>query len=195
MGTVAAVVEGPGMVADAALLTAITARDQRAFAALYDRYGHLVYHRAYSLLRERGAAEDVVQDVFLRVWRRAATFDPARGTVRAWLVASAHHAALDQLRGPRGRALRELPLFTLGETTAGDGPDAAAEALLEAVVVRRALAALPPPQREALELAYFEGLSVQEIAVRTRAALGTVKGRLLLGRAKLRAALTPAFAV
>jgi RNA polymerase sigma-70 factor (ECF subfamily) len=187
-------IEGAGAASDAALLAAIVARDQQAFAALYDRYGRLVYRRAYHLLGERGAAEDVVQEVFLRVWRRATTFDPARGTVRAWLVASAQHAALDMLRGSQGRALRELPLFALASTAAADGPDDVAETRLEASLVRRAMTSLPPPQREVLELAYFEGLSVQEIAARTAAALGTVKGRMLLGRAKLRSALTPTFA-
>src|SRR3954453_13806996 len=116
----------PGVAADAALLAGIAARDQQAFAALYDRYGRLVFRRAYRLLRERGAAEDVTQEVFLRVWRRAAPFDPARGTVRAWLVVSAHHAALDMLRGSRGHALRELPLLAIRSTATADGPDDAA---------------------------------------------------------------------
>lgn len=188
-------VEEVGSRSDAALLAAIAARDQRAFAALHERYGPVVLRRTYHLLGDWGAAEDVAQDVFWRVWLRAGTFDPARGTVRAWLLVSAHHAAMDQLRGPRGRALRELPLLAAARARAAAGADEAVELAIAAALVRQELASLPPRQREALELAYFEGLSVREIAEQTRAALGTVKGRLFLGRAKLRAALSPSLAI
>ena len=176
---------------DVALLEAIAARDQAAFAALYDRHSLHAYHLARKLLGEREAAEDVVQEVFLRVWRRAATFDPARGAAVAWLLSSVHHAAISRTRGRWARERQALPLDERCALSAPDDPGAEVEAAERAGLVRAGLATLPAPQREAVELYYFEGLTCAELATRTAAAVGTAKGPLRLARAHLRAALTP----
>jgi len=111
--------------ADAALLARIAAGDQTAFAVLYDRHSAPLYRRTRRLLGEREAAEDAVQTAFLNVWRGAGTFTPARGDAGAWLMASASHAALDQLRGRAGRARGDVPLDALAERAVPDDPHAA----------------------------------------------------------------------
>ena len=100
----------PGGMSDEELVAAIGRRDERAVAALYDRYGGLAYSLAYRILEDRGAAEDVVQDAFVSAWRRAVSFQPGRGSVRTWLLSIVHHRAIDRLRGTPGRARREGPL-------------------------------------------------------------------------------------
>jgi RNA polymerase sigma-70 factor, ECF subfamily len=176
---------------DAALVAAIGRRDEAALAALYDRYGRLAFALAYRLLADRGSAEDVVQDAFLAVWRHAERYRPERGAPRAWLMTIVHHAAIDRRRGRHKRELGDVPLddvaFAL-EADERDAFEAVAEGI-EAERVRRALGELPPEQREAIELAYFGGLTHQEIAERTGAPLGTIKGRMRLGLGKLRARL------
>ncbi len=181
----------PAFADEAALLTAIVARDQVAFAALYDRYSIPAFRLAYQLLGERGAAEDVVQEVFLAIWRRAAGFDAGRGNVQAWLLTSVRHAAVSRLRGKHGRARFDITLDALADFATGDDPQAAAEANERRAIVRRGLGTLPDPQREAIELAYFAELTCEEIAARTAVALGTTKGRLRLARGRLRIVLAP----
>jgi RNA polymerase sigma factor (sigma-70 family) len=143
----------------------------------------------------------VVQEVFLTVWRRAASFDPSRGAVESWLLTSVRHAAIDRLRGKHGRARFDMSIDRLsGPTirhdrlagpTARDDPQAMVEARELREGVRRGLDALPAAQREAIELAYFAELTCEEIATRTAVALGTAKGRLRLARGRLRTALAP----
>lgn len=176
---------------EAALLTAIAARDQAAFAELYDRYSLAAFRLAYQLLGERGAAEDVVQEVFLAIWRRAAGFDAARGNVQAWLLTSVRHAAISRLRGKQGRARFDVPLDALAGFADTDDPQAAAEANEQCAMIRRELGTLPDAQREVIELAYFAELTCEEIAARTAVALGTAKGRLRLARGRLRTILAP----
>ncbi len=156
------------MASDEALLAAVADGDQAAFAALYDRHNLLACNLAHRLLGDREAAEEVVQDVFLRLWLGAATFDPARGAARNWLLSSVHHATISRTRGRWAHERRAV-----------------------AVGVRVGLATLPAPQREAVELYYFADLSCAELAAQTATALGTVKGRLRLARAHLRATLGP----
>jgi len=177
---------------DARLLVAIVAGDQVAFAALYDRYGARTYHQAYRVLGDSGAAEDVVQEVFLKVWRRAALFDATRGSVGAWLFVATRHAALDALRRPTGRARAEVPLDLLGERAA-PAQDLAMTVVAgeRSAALSVGLATLPVPQREAVVLTYFAELSVTEVAARMAVPSGTVKGRLRLARARLRAVLAP----
>jgi RNA polymerase sigma-70 factor (ECF subfamily) len=182
----------PAFADETALLAAIVARDQTAFAELYDRYSTPAYRLAYQLLGERGAAEDVVQEVFLAIWRRAADFDATRGNVQAWLLTSVRHAAISRLRGKHGRARFDVTLDALADFANGDDPHATAEANERRTLVRRGLGILPAAQREAIELAYFAELTCEEIAARTAVALGTTKGRLRLARGRLRTILAPA---
>lgn len=174
---------------DEALLVAIANRDQQAFAVLYDRYGRFAFRITYDILRERHQAEDAVQESFLRIWRGAAGFDPQRGTARAWVRTVIHHGAIGHLRGKAGRARLDLPLDITYALVADDDPQALAEAHERHNAVHQVLAALPQLQREAVELAYFTGLTCQEIATRTATSTGTVKSRLRLGLQKLREAL------
>lgn len=154
--------------------------------ALYDQYGHLAYTLALRMLRDRMAAEEVVQDAFVGAWRGAGSFDASRGSMKTWLLAAVHHRCVDRLRGAR-RAQHDVPLDLLHEMDGGgDTFDTVAERL-RAAAVRRALAALPAEQRLAIELAYFEGLTHAELAERLQVPLGTLKGRLRLGLQKLRA--------
>ena len=141
-----------------------------------------------ALLPSPEAAEEVVQDAFHSVWRRARDYDASRGSVRTWLLAIARNAAIDWLRTRGKRGERERPLEEVSERA-----DPAAEALVERAVrgdrVRAALAALPPEQREVIVLAYYLGYTQEEIARRTQAPVGTVKGRARLAMTKLREAL------
>ncbi len=176
---------------DSALLAAIAGRDDDAFAELYARYGTPAYSLALRLLGEHGIAEDVIQEVFLAVWRRAASFDPARGNVQAWLLTSVRHAAISRLRGKQGRARFDISIDRVVGLTTRDDPQALAEARELRDGVRRGLGTLPAAQREVIELTYFAELTCEEVAARTAVAVGTAKGRLRLARAKLRTHLAP----
>ena len=180
--------DDPVRLGDDALLLAIQRRDEAALAALYDRYGRLAYGLAYRLLGERGGAEDVVQEAFLAVWRHAARYRPERGGARSWLLAIVHNAAIDRRRGRLKREATALRLDPAAVGLEGDIEEtfAAVAEGIRAEHVRRALADLPVEQRQAIELAYFGGLTHQEIAERTGTPLGTVKSRLRLGLQKLR---------
>jgi RNA polymerase sigma-70 factor (ECF subfamily) len=176
---------------DDLLLAAIGRGDPNALGLLYDRYNRLAIAVAYRVLGDHTAAEDTVQDAFLAVWRRIDSFDPTRGSARGWLLTIVRNAAVDRRRGRHARALQDAPLDDVTFRLATDGEETFSEvaASVEAARVRDALAVLPTEQREAIELAYFGGLTHQEIADRTGTALGTVKGRMRLGLHKLRAAL------
>ncbi len=171
---------------DEALLAAIGRGDEGAIAALYDRYGGLAYGLAYRILSERGAAEDVVQDAFLSVWRRAASFQPGRGSVRTWLLSIVHHRAIDRLRGTSGRARRDAPLDDLDRVVQVDDLWREVEVGVQRDVLRRGLSSLPEAQRRTIELAYFGGHTQQEIAAMMEVPVGTVKGRMRIGLHKLR---------
>jgi RNA polymerase sigma-70 factor (ECF subfamily) len=181
---------------DEDVLASVQGRDDGAFAELYDRYGRLAFGLAYRILGERGVAEDVVQEAFLAVWRRAGSYRVERGSVRGWLMSIVHNAAIDRRRGRFKREQADVALDDLAfmlETDAEDTFAAVAEGIV-AEQVRRALAGLPDEQRQAIELAYFGGLTQQEIATRTGTPLGTVKSRLRLGLHKLRGLLQDAVA-
>jgi len=184
---------------DEALMQAIAARDELAFSVLYDRYVDLVYSASFRVLGDAQLAEDATQDIFVRLWRRPETFIPDRGRFLSWLMSVVRNRAVDELRA-RGRRLRREAAVTTtdGEDDqvslipAGDGDDPILTAQLheEQVLVRRALTELPAEQRMALELAYFKGLTQQEIAVALHEPLGTVKTRIRLGMQKLRRSLS-----
>jgi len=159
-----------------------------AIGRLYDRYGRLAYGLALRVLNDRTAAEDVVQEAFLGVWRNAGSFDTSRGTVRNWLLSIVHNRAIDRVRGT-ARIRREAQLEA-AERTAGV-PDAweALSLELERTQIREAFAQLPDAQRRTLELAYFGGYTHVEIARQMDVPLGTVKGRMRIGLEKMRSFL------
>src|ERR1051326_5473030 len=166
----------------------MAARDQSALADLYDRYGGLAYGVALRVLGDPGRAEDTVQEAFLKLWHGAAGFDPARGSLRTWLITVVRNRAIDQLRGRSLRERRELALQP--EVTAGAaGPEEEAAASEERSAVRAALATLPEEQRQAVLLAYFGGFTQAEIAELAGVPLSTVKGRMRLALDKLAAYL------
>ena len=176
---------------DVDLIQAVARREPTALVALYERHGRLAFALAYRVLGDAPSAEEAVQDAFLRVWRHAATFDPARGgNVRAWLLTIVHHRAIDARRRRHGHPGEHVALEAVEGTLAA--PDVWGEVArgLEGERVRDAVAALPGEQRRAIELAYYEGLTHGEIATRTGAPLGTVKGRLRLGLRRLHGLLS-----
>ncbi len=169
---------------DAALLRAVAAGDRGALAALYDRHAPLLIAVGVRILRNRRDAEDIAHDVFLEVWRRAATYDASKAAVRTWLVLIMRCRALDR-RKSAAVALTGALVEDSRATDAADGPDAT----LDRGRVAGALAALTPTQREVLVLGYFEGLSSSEIAERLSIPLGTVKSRVAGALRALRAQL------
>lgn len=175
--------EGQGVAPDLAMVTALKAGDQSAVAQLYDRYSSVVYAVALRVLGDTGAAEDVLQEVFLQLWRNPAAFDAARGTLGSWLAVIARHRAIDFLR-------KRKPETDLEDVIVSVSPDLAREADRSRVAeeVRGVIGAMPPPQRSALEMAYFEGLSHSEIAGKTGEPLGTIKTRIRTGLMTLRKA-------
>jgi RNA polymerase sigma-70 factor (ECF subfamily) len=172
---------------DTSLVLAIAAGDAGALDLLYRRYRPLAFAAAYALLQDPHAAEDAVHDAFLKVWRAAASFQPARGSLRAWLLTIVRNAAIDQLRTRRVVTRSDLTLDR-EDAQAGSDPDVAStvEATTDANRLHAALRTLPPAQRHAVELAFFAGLTHGEIALQTGLPLGTVKGRVRLGLRRLR---------
>jgi RNA polymerase sigma-70 factor (ECF subfamily) len=174
---------------DRASMDRLANGDLGALDQLYEHYGAMAFSIAYRITGDRTAAEDVVQDAFLGAWRNAARYVDTRGTVRTWLLSIVHHRAIDAVR--RRRPTAELPATEAALPEVLTLPDTWAEVQqrLDRETVIAALDAISEVQREAIELAYFSGLTQTEIAERTGVPLGTVKGRLRLGLAGLRAAL------
>ena len=175
--------------ADRAALARISGGELAALEELYDRYKTMAYSIAYRITNDATLAEDVVQDAFLGAWRNAARYVEGRGSVKTWLLSIVHHRSIDAIR--RRRPTTELPEIDAGLPDALTLPDVWGEvsAGLDAEAVRDALVALSDVQREALELAYFGGLTQQEIAERTGTPLGTVKSRMRLGLLAMRRSL------
>lgn len=179
---------------DAVLVAALGDGEVGALEQLYDRYSALVFSVALRVLHDHSLAEDVTQEVFLRVWRQPASFDPERGRFISWLSSVARNRALDEqrrlTRRRRAEDQDEAPVLRLPAEGRGDDP--ARETVLndERRRVREAMQDLPEAQRTVLELAYFGGLTQTEIAKRTGDPLGTIKTRVRLGMRKLREALT-----
>lgn len=178
--------------ADRALIERIESRDAEALALLYDRHAGRLMGLAHRILGGTGEAEEILQEVYLHVWKAAATFDPSRGPVLAWLLVATRSRSIDRLRSRRtgrsagARSLEEAPEPASREDVEADAAGREWEAQCRAVI-----AELPEDQRRALELAYFDGLTHQEIAARTATPLGTVKTRVRLGLMKLRERLLP----
>ncbi|HEX4826114.1 MAG TPA: sigma-70 family RNA polymerase sigma factor [Candidatus Polarisedimenticolaceae bacterium] len=176
---------------DGGLLTRIVARDPEALATLYDRYRGVVMAFALRVLRDRAEAEEALVDVFHQVWRQADSFDSGRGSVAAWLMTLCRSRAVDRLRQRVRRQAVEAGDGALAAMpSTGNRPDAAAESSLVKRRVMKALGVLSAGQREAIELAYYEGMSHSEIAKQLGEPLGTVKTRIRQGMSALRASLS-----
>ena len=175
--------------ADRAVLARIANGELQALDELYERYKTMAYSIAYRITNDASLAEDVVQDAFLGAWRNAGRYIQGRGSVKTWLLSIVHHRAIDAVR--RRRPTTRLPEPEDVPPAALTLPDVWSEvaADLDAEAVRGALAVLSDVQREAIELAYFGGLTQQEIAGRTDTPLGTVKSRMRLGLLAMRRAL------
>lgn len=159
----------------------------KALAALYDRYAGLLLAMANRMLGDKTVAEDLVQDVFMEVWRRAHAFDPTRGTVRTWLLVRLRSRALDRLRSATHR--REVMVDDVGPREAAPTPEDP-ELSPDRALVRAAILQLPEDQRLVIELSYFHGLSSSEIAEQMGSPIGTVKSRTAAALGKLRAAMS-----
>jgi RNA polymerase sigma-70 factor (ECF subfamily) len=180
---------------DAELMARVTQRDKVALEELYDRYSAAALGLGLKMVGDRSAAEELVQEAFWRVWKRAATFELGRGQFTAWLFGIVHNLAIDEIRR---RRVRPNTVSTDAEDEAIlDLPDQGvdvAEAAFQSVTgaqVRLALKSLPEAQRSVIELAFFEGLTHQEIATRLNEPIGTIHTRARLALQKLRESLLP----
>jgi len=169
------------------MMARVSAGDDRALAAIYDQYSALVYGIAHRLIGV-SAANDVTQQVFLRLWERPESFDPHRATLRTFLAVMARRRSIDTLRGRLRSERRDEQVARQAPVSTPD-VDEAAMAMIASERVRAAVATLPPEQRRAIELAYFEGLTFREVASATGVAEGTAKSRLRLGLGRLAAHL------
>jgi RNA polymerase sigma-70 factor, ECF subfamily len=174
---------------DSELIEEIVTGSIDAFDELYDRYSARAFRVARSVCRDHAAAEDAVQEAFVAVFKRRATYRSDRGTVAAWLLTVVLHRAIDVSRAEGRHATRRAGADALEFSPAPGNVADQAATHLDATRDRTALAALPDEQREAITLAYYGGLSHTEIAERLRVPFGTVKGRTRLGMNKLRLAL------
>lgn len=180
--------------ADEALMAEVCAGDKAAFAQLYDRYVSVVYALCLKILHRDSEAEAVVSDVFLEVWRKPTSFDATRGTCRTYLLTLARSRAIDRWRAAVTRAKKTQLASTEGESCSQNAgqlePSLLAQNTERRLAVRAAVDQLEAPQREALQLAYFEGLTHREIAERLDMPLGSVKTRIRSGLKKLRQVLS-----
>jgi RNA polymerase sigma-70 factor, ECF subfamily len=179
---------------DPKLLARVVKGDHQAFSQLYDQSSTLLYTMALRILGNREEAAELLQDVYLEVWRKVSRYDVGRGTPVAWLVTLTRSRAIDRLRSRASRGHQKSTDSLDGASAAqvqdqGPGPfEAQADQEIRALV-GGAMASLPQAQQQALELAYYEGLSHAEIAARLNQPLGTVKTRIKLGMSKLRESL------
>jgi RNA polymerase sigma-70 factor (ECF subfamily) len=166
---------------DGALVVAIRSGNQEAMAELYDRYSSVVYAVALRVVGDTDAAEDILQEIFMQLWRKPGAFDASRGNLAPWLAVIARNRAVDVLRKRR-------PQSDLEETVLSVEPDMAADADRgrAAERIRAALKQMQPAQRSALEMAYFQGYSHSEISMKTGEPLGTIKTRIRSGLLQLR---------
>ena len=177
---------------DALLLQRIAGEDQSALGILYDQYGRLIYSIAVQILSDDVLAEEVTQDVFIQVWKKAATYDSSQGKVLTWLASIARHRAIDQFRH---RRIRPEGRSVAWEDCCEDQSDSSLSiepGMLDQETrqqIQQALASLPKDQREALSLAYFNGLTQQQIADHLGEPLGTIKTRVRLALQKMRSML------
>ncbi len=167
---------------DMRLVARVRAGDQQALSELYDRYSKVVYGVALRILHDTGAAEDLLQDIFLQLWRKPDAFDSSRGSLAAWLAVIARHRSIDRLRQRRP----ETDIEDCVIVTATDLRDETERSLV-IEKVRVVMNEMGPDQRTAMEMAFFEGLTHTEIAEKTGEPLGTIKTRIRSGLQMLRA--------
>lgn len=182
---------------DQELMARLSYRDLTAFRTLYKRYSRLVYSASLRVLRDPVLAEDVMQEIFLRIWRRPESYVSQRGKFATWLTSVTRNRAVDEIRSRNRRYRHETASPEEQEWDVPgderDDPALTAELSDQRRLILAAMSGLPPEQKQVIELAYFGGLTQQEIAERLDQPLGTVKTRIRLGMQKLRAALTPEF--
>lgn len=187
-------VEQVGLVGQAAytdehLMEAICKGEEWAIEALHARYFRYTYALAYRIVRDPVIAEDIVQEAFLSIWRKASTYAPQHGNVRGWLQAIVHHRAIDKVREARHRSQQWVPLQVDNEQdVGGEQADVWEEVWRDEQqrLIHRMLDQLPAEQRRVIELAYFGGYTHVEIAEQSGVPLGTIKGRMRLGLQKMR---------
>jgi RNA polymerase sigma-70 factor (ECF subfamily) len=177
--------------ADEELMPLIGDKDPGAFEVFYDRHGGVAYSLAYRIVGERGAAEDVMQEAFISIWRSGARYDAARGSVRTWMLGIVRNRAIDALRSKAGGApkLNFDDDSILEHRPAPERTESEALRRETAAEMRGVLEELPGEQSKVIELAYFGGFSHSEIAGMLGVPLGTVKGRMRLGLEKIRGEL------
>ncbi len=174
------------LLADEDLISLLVEGDARAFATLYDRHGRAAYSLAYRMMGEKQAAEDLVQDSLLKVWRGAESYRTERGSVRTWILSIVHNRGIDQLRSLASRRRTQDKVEASAPTSQPSEAFAETWRNSQREQVREALSTLPPEQVKILELAYFSGYTHVEIAELLGLPLGTVKGRMRLGLKKIR---------
>jgi RNA polymerase sigma factor (sigma-70 family) len=177
---------GQGAEEDASLVTRVAEGEPAALEGLYQRYGRVAYSLARRILGDEQLAQDVVQEVFLTVWRDAIKFDSSRGQVSTWLLTMTHHRAVDSVRKEENLRKRREPADVLDFHDGGVNVDEDVWSGIKRERVRAALGRLPEVQRQALGLAYFGGYTQREIAKLTDTPLGTVKTRMLAGMRRMR---------
>jgi RNA polymerase sigma-70 factor, ECF subfamily len=177
----------PQPVSDSALIEKMRTGDETALSTLYDRYSAMLFAMLVRILRDQQAAEEVLQDLFLQFWRNAAQFDAARGSLPAWLMVIGRNRAISRLRGRRDREVLEENEGDYANTFASS-QNIEDEAVRSQVArnISAAMQQLPVEQRQAVELAYFEGMTQSEIASQTGIPLGTVKTRVRTAMQTLR---------
>ena len=175
--------------AGAELIRRMAAGDRQALAPFYDRYAPLAYPLVLRIVRARADAADVMQEVFWEAWQNAGGYDPQRGTPEAWILTRARSRAIDRARSVRRRSSSFVaPLDEAMAATPDEGRPDAADLVSDRGRIETAMGSLPDAQREAIELAYWGGLTQTEIAEKLKQPLGTVKTRIRLGMARLREA-------
>jgi RNA polymerase sigma-70 factor (ECF subfamily) len=175
---------------DEELVRFVAKNESWALAEIYDRYARLVFSLALKILNDRSGAEEIAQEVFAKVWRGSGDFDARRGKFSSWLIGITHHQCIDELRRRRVRPTTEsADHITLVETSSANDPVEAAAQSLERARVKQALEQIPREQRVVIEMAFFQGLTHQEIADRLNEPLGTIKTRVRLGMQKLKTLL------
>ena len=177
---------------DEALINALAEGAEWAMELLYERYNRVLYSLAYRMVADHQVAEDLLQEAFLSVWRRASSYSPQSGAVRSWLISIVHHRTIDYLRTVRRRAgLKEVTWEEVEQDERTAFPDVWEEALrsVQSAQLRAALVNIPLEQRMVIELAYFQGWTHSEIAEGCEIPLGTVKARMRLGLSHLRVLL------
>ncbi|MEP7055253.1 MAG: sigma-70 family RNA polymerase sigma factor [Actinomycetota bacterium] len=177
---------GQGAEEDASLVTRVAEGEAAALEALYHRYGRVAYSLARRILGDEQLAQDVVQEVFLTIWRDAIKFDSTRGQVSTWLLTMTHHKSVDSVRKEENLRKRREPADVLEFQDAGVNVDEDVWTGIKRERVRAALGRLPEVQRQAIGLAYFGGYTQREIAKLTDTPLGTVKTRMLAGMRRMR---------